>query len=87
VVDGGGAGGAGAPASAPRLGAPVAVVVVALLPAPPRPPRVAATGDFRMQEVVAVAPNHSYFVLLRVIRCSLWACGLRRSLKCPLRAM
>jgi predicted small lipoprotein YifL len=40
-----------------------------------------------MQEVVAVAPNHSYFVLLRVIHCSLWACGLRGSLKCPLRAM
>ena len=63
MVDGGGAGGAGYPAAAPWLGAPVAVVVVALLPAPPRPPRLAAAADLRMQEVVAVAPNHSYFVL------------------------
>ena len=69
-VDGGGEGGAGAPAAAPRLGgAPMAVVVVALLPAPPR------LGEFRMQEVVAVAPNRYYFVF-SVIRCSNDACAV-----------
>jgi hypothetical protein len=33
----------------------MAVVVVVVL-------RLAAAGEFRMQEVVAVAPNRSYFV-------------------------
>lgn len=80
-VDGGGAGGAGAPAAAPRLGgAPMVVVAVALLSAPPR------LGDFRMQEVVAVAPNRSFFVF-RVIRCSLWPSEVVKNAPFGLRTM
>lgn len=59
-VDGGGVGGAGAPTAASRLsGAPMAVVVVALLPLPPC---LDVAGEFQMLEVLYVAPNSSYLI-------------------------
>jgi hypothetical protein len=64
----------------------MAVVVVVVLPAPPRPPRLAAAGEFRMQEVVAVAPNRSYFVfeswenwMHSIERSHLLLCNMKRS--------